>query len=62
MSKVHVLYQHNSEDDDLVGVITNKEIAQKFKNYDPLGRGMFITNLDDPELLNRIAKESEKTK
>lgn len=56
MSKVYVLY--NTPDADttnIEGVVSKKEVAIKYQGND---YGYSEFELNDPELLNRIAKES----
>lgn len=67
MSKVYVLVQKDmgkvGEPLDYVGVVTKNSVANKFVNQAPEHMGMIYFDipleLDDPDLLNRIAKESE---
>lgn len=61
MNKVYIL---RTSDEGLgsntEGAVTNKSVAEQYLN---LNLGYYIAViLDDPELLNRIAKESEKNK
>lgn len=59
MSKVYVLLQSDTVDNGdpiIIGVVSKEEVANKFSTY--LG-WTFERELDDPELLNRIAKEGK---
>lgn len=65
--KVYILYVSSGiphHEKFINGVITNSAILDRWKNlgdYD--NQHLFIeAQLDDPELLNRIAKESEMKK
>lgn len=68
MSRVYILYEndladHSSNIDKLVGVVTNFNVAQNWASK-PMShyriRNEFTyVELDDPELLNRIAKETK---
>lgn len=65
MSKVYVLYEHPTNNEIeismLIGLVTRSDVATKFlgcetKLKDTINCYTFL-ELDDPELLNRIAKE-----
>lgn len=64
MSKVHVLAtstdtpHHNKQ---IFGVITNPDTAKKWRDLSDLQNVNFSVEceLDDPELLNRIAKKNK---
>lgn len=68
MSKVYVLVQKDmakvGEPLNYVGVVSKDSVANKFVNQAPKHMGMVYFDipleLDDPELLNRIAKEGEE--
>ena len=64
MSKVYVLTsRHRYEGSlEIEGVVSRFDIAEKFLNIrnEILHHSFKTIELDDPELLNRIAKESEK--
>lgn len=55
MSKVYVL--RNNTEEITEGVVSKKEVAEQYEK----GHGQYFieVELNDPELLNRIAKESE---
>ncbi len=67
MSKVYILYQddirnHSSNIKQLVGVVTKFEVASKWSSQpikDDMRNCFTYVELDDPELLNRIAKENK---
>lgn len=64
MSKVYILFEVEGDGSpyiqNLVGIITNENTAKVFYNKKNCEFEEF--ELDDPELLNRIAKESENNK
>lgn len=72
MSKVYILFNndlsHTSKShgrkEELIGVVTSKVALDNWIKNDPVDsskmRSHYEFELDDPELLNRIAKESEK--
>lgn len=69
MSKVYVLKTvendgFNEYITEITGVVTNPFVAQKFRSMSTIKSGKYYEELtlDDPELLNRIAKESEMKK
>lgn len=58
MSKVYVLIDYNIDGSkDIIGVVSKKETAEKY--FVPYYYNYIEVELDDPKLLNRIAKESE---
>lgn len=61
MSKIYVLQDLDYRNENrVIGVITSETILDKFLETDSRGTRKYgIFKLDDPELLNRIAKESE---
>lgn len=70
MSTVYILYEHPidncAEASKIVGVVTKEEVAIHYVikcSGDPNSITAYTyIELDDPELLNRIAKESENNK
>lgn len=66
MSKVYVLrkrikIKHRQNARPILGVVRREEIAILFESLSK-DHSYLPFELDDPELLNRIAKESEKEK
>lgn len=69
MSKVYVLAQQDmgkvGEPLKYIGVVTKNSVANKFANQAPEHMWMIYFDipleLDDPELLNRIAKKESET-
>lgn len=64
MSKVYVLFEYEIESNkslnEVVGIVSGSQTAQIWDNsntmYNNIVRGYLQFELDDPELLNRIAK------
>lgn len=61
MSKVYILNERDKFGLTTYGVVSSNIVAEQFINYkkERLQRSYIAIGLDDPELLNRIAKESE---
>jgi len=71
VSKVYVLIEHDlhsrsKTNETVIGVITNENVLNRWIDSDPddspVMRVHKTFELNDPELLNRIAKESEYKK
>lgn len=67
MSKVYVLNEGetlSASNDKIIGVVSRKDVAEKFQDNNTnefLSCEVYEFELDDPELLDRIAKEGNKT-
>lgn len=67
MSKIYVLYEQHGMIFKIVGAVSNLDVANKFEMLHSIKADQNhynfykSTELDDPELLNRIAKESERS-
>lgn len=57
--KVYILtYEPDVETKEIQGVVSSKLVANKF--YDGFEHNVYQMELDDPELLDRIAKSENK--